>query len=531
MQAPSTVVPSAPSRLADVKAGFLVFLIALPLCLGIAMASGFPPVAGVLTAIVGGVVVSPMSGARLSIKGPAAGLIVIALGAVMELGEGDLSLGYRRALAVGVAAAVVQIVLALFRTATVGIAMSPSVVHGMLAAIGVIIISKQAHTVLGVVPESKETLELLTEIPHSIAHANPEIAILGGVSLLILFLWPLLRTAWAKAIPGPLVVLAIAVPLGLIFDLPHAHSYEFWNGHYDVGPEYLVKLPSSLVSALVFPDFSVLFGITSLKYVLMFALVGTIESTLSVIAIDAMDPAKKASNLNRDLLAVGVGNLIVGLIGGLPMISEIVRSKANIDSGARSSWANFSHGILLLVFVAAVPGLLQTIPLAALGAMLVYTGARLAAPSEFIHARQVGMDQLMLFTITLVVTLATDLLIGVGVGLAAKVVMHLARGAKLRDLFAASVDVTRDGELMHLRVRGAAAFTSLLAVRKAIGGLDESVHRIQLDLSDASLVDHTFLARIHGMADELPGTTLEVVGVDGMQVTSAHPHATRRRSN
>ncbi|MGB0958275.1 MAG: SulP family inorganic anion transporter, partial [Litorivicinus sp.] len=220
---------------------------------------------------------------------------------------------------------------------------------------------------------------------------------------------------------------------GLAFDLPHAHSYDFWNGHYDVGPEFLVALPGSLLDAIAFPDFSVVFSAASFKYVVMFALVGTIESTLSVIAIDSMDPAKRASNLNKDLLGAGVGNLVSASIGGLPMISEIVRSKANIDAGARSSVSNFTHGLLLLVFVAAAPGLLQTIPLAALGAMLVYTGARLAAPSEFIHARQLGMDQLWLFLTTLIVTLATDLLIGVAVGLILKVVLHVARGAKLRD--------------------------------------------------------------------------------------------------
>lgn len=523
----------APGTLAsDLRAGFLVFLIALPLCLGISVASGFPPIAGVMTAIIGGVIASFLGSSRLTIKGPAAGLIVIAIGAVMELGEGDLTLGYKRALAVGAMAAVVQIVFALLRFATVGIAMSPSVVHGMLAAIGVIIISKQAHTVVGVTPEAGEPLELLAEIPHSVMHANPEILLIGVVSLVLLFGWPLLRRfRWAQVIPAPMGVLAIAVPLGLIFDLPHAHSYDFWSGHYEVGPEFLVSLPGNLLDAVTMPDFSVMFSPTSLKYVVMFALVGTIESTLSVLAVDSLDPEKQASDLNKDLLCVGVGNLACAMVGGLPMISEIVRSKANIDAGARTNKANFFHGAFLLLFVAAFPGLLQTIPLAALGAMLVYTGARLASPQELVHAKKIGADQLLLFTVTLLVTLATDLLIGVGVGLVLKIILHLGRGARLRTLFRPRLEEQQHEDVLRLRVVGDAAFPCLLTIRKRLGKVEAGTRSVVLDLSDVTIVDHTFLSRIEAMADELPDCTVTVEGTDEMIPASDHPMSSRRRSS
>ncbi|QDV09529.1 Bicarbonate transporter BicA [Planctomycetes bacterium Poly30] len=525
----SALWPGAFSK-ADLRSGFLVFLIALPLCLGIAMASSFPPVAGILTAIVGGVLATFLGSAPLTIKGPAAGLIVIALGAVQELGGGDVVLGYKRALAVGVVAAVIQILLSFVRAATVGIAMSPSVVHGMLAAIGVIIISKQTHTVLGVTPEGKEPLHLLAEIPHSIANANPEILALGGVALAILFLWPLLKFKWAKLVPAPLIVLALTVPLALIFDLEHQHNYTLLAHSYHVGPEYLVTLPGSLIEAIAFPDFSAVFSGASIKYIAMFALVGSIESTLSVIAVDAMDPKAKPSNLNRDLFASGVGNLVSAMIGGLPMISEIVRSKANVDAGARSGWANFSHGMFLLAFVALAPGLLHMIPLAALGAMLVYTGARLASPAEFRHARDIGNDQLLLFGTTLVVTLATDLLIGVAAGIALKVILHLARGASFSSLFKTTCEETREGDELKLTMHGTAAFTNLLAVRKRLATLDSEIHRVILDLSDVKLVDHTFLSRVETMADEWPDASLQIVGVDGFKASSEHPHAVRRKA-
>ncbi|MFF4988288.1 SulP family inorganic anion transporter [Streptosporangium saharense] len=515
-------------RTADIRSGFLVFLIALPLCLGIALASGFPPVAGVLTAIIGGVLVSLLGSAPLTIKGPAAGLIVIALGAVQELGGGDLAVGYRRALAVGVVAAVIQIVFALCRVATVGIAMSPSVVHGMLAAIGVIIISKQAHVALGVKPESKETLGLIAEIPHSVANANPRILLLGALGLLVMFGMPLIRARWARAVPAPLVVLAVTVPVALWFHVGVPHDYRFMTTTYHLGPEFLVRLPGTLLDAVAFPDFSAILTGTSLKYVVMFALIGTIESTLTVLAVDSMDPEKRSSDLNRDLLALGGGNLVSALVGGLPMISEIVRSRANIDAGATSRWSNFSHGAFLLLFVALAPGLLQAIPLAVLAAMLVYTGTRLASPREFAHAGEVGLDQLALFLTTLFVTLATDLLMGVAAGLALKVVLHLVRGVPPVAFLRPRAEAVRTGSVLNVRIPNAAVFTALLPLRRTVNGAEEGVTDVVVDVSDAALVDHTFLSGLATMSREWRAT-LTLRGLDDLVPVSAHPQATRRR--
>jgi MFS superfamily sulfate permease-like transporter len=514
----------------DIKSGFFVFLIALPLCLGISIASGFPPVAGVLTAIIGGILGSLLGGARLAIKGPAAGLIAIAIGSVQDLGQGDMVVGYKRTLAVGVAAAVIQIIFALMKTATAGIAMSPSVVHGMLAAIGVIIISKQSHTLLGVKPEAKEPLHLIAELPHSIMNANPEVVLIGVLSLVILFGLPFIKAKWVKAVPAQMLVLAVAVPLGLWFDLDHPHTYSFMHHEYKLGPNFLVNLPGSILDAVTFPDFSHLTSGTSIKYIIMFTLVGTIESTLSVLAVDSMDPAKRASNLNRDLFAVSVGNLLAASIGGLPMISEIVRSKANVDSGATSRWANLAHGVFLLLFVSLIPSLLHHIPLAALAAMLVFTGTRLASPKEFAHAKHVGFDQLLLFCTTLLVTLATDLLVGVAAGLLLKTILHAVRGASPLTLFRTRVDEKREGSMLTLTLHGAAAFPSLLAVRRAFSRVDESVNDVVLDLTDVVIVDHTFMSRVESMADEFPHAKLTMRGAEQLTPITDHPHSVRRRS-
>jgi len=540
MQQQSPLAPMSPPRStdgnswkSDIVSGFLVFLIALPLCLGIAMASGFPPVAGILTAVVGGMVSSWLGSARLTIKGPAAGLIVIALGAVTELGEGDGQLGYRRALATIVVAAVFQILFALLRSGKLGDFFPSSVVHGMLAAIGVIICSKQLHTLLGVAPKAKAPFALLAEVPQSVASLNPEIAFIGVISLLLLFGHAALskRVTLLKRVPAPLLVLLFAVPTGIFFDLEHEHTFTFAHHVFPVGPSFLVNLPGNLLSAITFPDFSAVFSGTSLKYIAMFALVGSIESLLSAKAVDMLDPQKRRSDLDKDLLATGTGNLIAGLLGGLPMISEIVRSSANIGYGARSRLSNFFHGTFLLLFVAFAPMLIHRIPLAALAAMLIFTGVRLASPSEFVKTFRIGAEQLAIFAFTLVVTLATDLLVGVAAGIVLKMVVHIINGASLTGLFKPEIEERKKGEgRVELRVRHAAVFTNYLKLKKRLASHAQAQH-IEVDLTDAKLVDHTVMERLHELEQEFSrqGRRLHIRGLEQHRSFSTHPLSARKK--
>ncbi|NQW30209.1 MAG: SulP family inorganic anion transporter [Ignavibacteria bacterium] len=515
----------------DALSGFLVFLIALPLCLGISAASGFPPVAGILTAIVGGLVVSFFTGSELTIKGPAAGLIVIALGAVQELGHGDAMLGYKLTLAVIVVAGIVQIGFGIIKSGVLGDFFPTSAVHGMLAAIGIIIITKQAHVLLGVKPVSKELFGQIAEIPHSFSVMNPEIAIIGILSLVILFGLPLFKNKYVKMVPGPMVVLLIAVPLGMYFDLGHEHTYLFLDHHqYALGPKFLVTLPAQLSSAITFPDFSQLFSATSIKYIVMFALVGSIESLLSAKAVDSLDKFKRKSNLNKDMVAVGIGNTISGLIGGLPMISEIVRSSANANNGARTRWANFFHGGFLLLFVALVPDLIHQIPLAALAAMLVYTGFRLASPLEFIKTYRIGKEQLLIFLITVVTTLATDLLIGVGAGIVTKMVLHLFNGVPVRWFFTPFLTIQKNADgAYEVDVKHSAIFANFIGLKKRLESL-ESSHTVILNFSNTKLVDHTVMHNIEVLQMDFArkGRTLTVIGLENHVASSDHPTSARK---
>lgn len=529
----------------DLVSGFLVFLIALPLCLGISLASGYPAIAGIFTAIVGAIVTTFLSNSELTIKGPAAGLIVIAVGAVTAFGytggqdpAADQQ-AYRMALAIGVAAGVIQIVFGLVRAGALGDFFPTSTVHGMLAAIGVIIILKQLPVAVGQSAKG-EPFEVLRDLPEKFANANPEIAVIGLTSLAILFGLPLLKKKFKSKffhlIPAPMVVLLAAVPLGMWFDLTHEHTYS-WGGHkYPLGEQFLVNVPRNLFAAMAHPDFTVFTNpdtrYEALKWVLMFTLIGSLESLLSAKAIDMIDPWKRKTNLNRDLVAIGVANTAVAFIGGLPMISEIVRSKANIDNGARTRFADLWHGVFLLAFVALLPDLIHRIPLAALAAMLVYTGFRLASPREFINVYKVGPEQLLIFTATIIGVLATDLLIGIGIGIAVKASIHMINGLPIRSMFKPYLDVTTQGDdTVVISAKGSAVFSNWIPFKRQIEqlGLAER-NNVVVDLSDTKLVDHSVMEKLHEMEAEfaLAGLDFTVTGLDNHHQMSAHPHAARK---
>jgi MFS superfamily sulfate permease-like transporter len=527
----------------DILSGLLVFLIALPLCLAISVSCGYPPIAGIFTAIIGSILTTFISNSELTIKGPAAGLIVIAIGCINDFGGPGNSEAYQAALAVGAAAAVLQICFGLFRAGILGEFFPISVVHGMLAGIGVIIIIKQIPYALGVIDRktgrapSAEPFEMVREIPDYIAEANPAIAAIGLISVLVMFLWPVVsrKLGPVKLIPAPMIVLLVAVPMGLGFDLLHEHSYTLQSHEYQLSQQYLVDMPDRMFGMfddITLPNFGALAQPKAWKWVMMFFIIGSLESLLSAKAVDLLDPWKRKTNMNRDIVAVGVGNLCASLVGGLPMISEIVRSKANIDNGARTRFADMWHGIFLLACVALIPTILHEIPLAALAGMLVYTGYRLAHPPEFIHVYRIGKEQLAIFVTTLLVVLATDLLIGVAVGIILKMVIHVANGVPIRSLFKPYIEVQKiDDSTSLILARESAVFSNWIPFRYQIEQIGLVQKRnLVVDVSDTKLVDHSVMEKLQEMKRdfEQEGLTFEVRGLNALQPLADNAHAARK---
>lgn len=522
---------------ADMVSGFLVFLIALPLCLAISLACGYPAIAGVFTAIIGGILSAFISNSELTIKGPAAGLIVIALGCVTEFGytagvdpAADYQ-AYRLALGVGVAAGAVQILFGLFRSGILGEFFPTAAVHGLLASIGIIVISSQLPIVLGV-ESTGGPIEKLLSIPSYFMAMNPVIALIGGISLAIMFGFPLIKNPMLKMIPAPMMVLLVAVPLGMYFDIGTEQIVAFAGQDAALGPHYLVDVPDNMFTALTFPDFSGVLTSTGITYIVMFSLIGSVESLLSAKAVDQIDPWRRKTNMDKDLLAVGLGNTAAAFVGGLPMISEIVRSKANIDNGARTRFANMFHGLFLLAFVALVPALIDRIPLTALAAMLVFTGFRLASPKEFVHMYQIGREQFIVFVSTVIGVLATDLLVGIGIGIMVKAIIHVINGAPVSSLFKPSMKVENEGDdSATIKVDNSAIFSTWIALKNRIGR--PGTKKVIVDLSGTKLVDHTVMANLEALEREFAESDreLSVTGLDGHSQLSEHPLAARKKSN
>jgi MFS superfamily sulfate permease-like transporter len=480
----------------DLKAGIVVALVALPLCLGVALASGAPLFSGLVTGIVGGLLVAHLSGSSLMVSGPAAGLTAIVLSAITAIGAFDAFL-----VAV-VLAGLMQIGFRLARAGVIASFFPSGVIRGMLAAIGLILILKQFPYALGIGHDVFEADRLFGPggfdgLRGALASLSLGTLIISGLSLAVLVAWDSPRLARMKKIlPAPLLVVAGA----LLIDLLYRTAFPALA----TPAEGLVRIPlpdpaRGLSNYLVFPDWSRLTDPLIWKVAVTIALVASLETLLSLEATEKLDPFKRRADGDQELLAQGVGNTVAGLLGGLPMTGVIVRSAANVTAGGRTKWSSFFHGGLLLLAVALIPATLNRIPLAALAAILIHTGLKLAHPKLFAAAWRQGSAQFLPFAITVAAILATDLLVGIGVGLAVGAFFILREN--YRTAFSYLREESADHHTVRVTLSENLSFLNKPAIIALLRDLPGQ-SRVTIDGSRSAHIDPDVVELLHEFRDE-----------------------------
>lgn len=470
-------LPTFASARRDIPAGIVVFLVALPLCLGIALASGAPLFAGVIAGVVGGVVVSLFSGSELSVSGPAAGLAVIVAAAITSLG------GFEVFTVAVVLAGLVQIVFGFARAGAIGDYIPNCVIKGMLAAIGIVIVLKQIPHALGRDAEalgaegfrdaaffsrSSEVGNTFSDILQAIAAPSPGAVTITAVALFLLIVWDkpfIKKQSWSTAVPGPLVAVLVGTAINEALGVIKPE----WKM---VDVQHMVNLPvpesvAGFLGMFQFPDFSHLVRTDVWVVGLTIALVGSIETLLCIEATDKLDQEKRISDPNRELRAQGIGNAVSGLLGGLPITSVIVRSSANIYSGARTRLSAFVHGIVMLVAVALAAAWLNRVPLAALAAVLIVVGYKLSSHKIIAEMWAKGWTVFLPFIITLVAIVFTDLLKGIAIGLLVSILFVI------RSNHLAALTLVRDEKAWLLRFNKDMSFVNKAELKKTLRGLPD----------------------------------------------------------
>jgi MFS superfamily sulfate permease-like transporter len=495
----------------DLRAGLVVFLVALPLCLGVALASGAPLMSGIITGVTGGLVVARLSGSQLMVSGPAAGLTAIVAAAIIELGS------FPAFLTAVVLAGVIQLVLWRVRAGVVAYFFPSSVIRGMLAAIGLTLVLKQLPYALGaVVTTGGETQGTLAAITSAASAIQPAAAAIALAGLAILVAWD--RPALAKLkglVPAPLAVVAVglAVSLGLASAVPALA----------LPAGALVSLPTEggIGGMIMLPDWSQLANPVVIKVALTLAIVATLETLLSLEATDKLDPLKRRSSADRELMAQGVGNTLAGLLGGLPMTGVIVRSAANVNAGGRTWRSSFFHGVLLVVAVLVVARLLNYIPLAALAAILIYTGLKLAHPSAMRAALRMGAHFYVPFFATIVAVLLTDLLKGIAVGLALGAFFVLLES--YANAYFAQREESADHHRVKLRLAEEVSFLNKASIARALDELPEGCIAT-VDGLRSRYIDRDVVELLHDFRERasLRNITLRLVGIPEPTVATSH---------
>lgn len=487
----------------DLPASVVVFLVALPLCLGIALASGAPLFAGLITGIVGGIVTASISGSQLSVSGPAAGLTVIVLTSITALGSFELFL------AAVVIAGLFQIILGLVKAGTIGNYFPSSVIDGMLAAIGVILILKQIPHAVGYDKdfEGDEGFSQVgdentfTALMSAFDHINMGAVIISLLALAVLIFWPKIKQL--ASVPAALIVVVLGILLGNAFE----------GTSLALMADQKVQIPivndfNQFLGLFTFPDFSNLANKELWRVAITIAIVASLETLLSLEAVDKIDPIKRVSPTNRELIAQGVGNTFAGFIGGLPMTAVIVRSSANVMAGGRTKMSAIFHGVWLLVALLFIPTVINLIPLSALAAILLMTGFKLAKPALFTKMYKLGWSQFIPFVVTLLAVVFTDLLIGVAIGMSVGV-LYILR-TNMRNAYFYKLEKSSDGSKVYkLNLSEEVSFLNKGAILAALTNLPAD-SKVIINAERSQYIDHDVIEIIHNFKDNAFTKKIEV---------------------
>lgn len=516
----------------NIFSGFVVSLIALPLGLGLAMASEAPPIAGIITAVVGGMVVALLGGSYVTITGPGNGLVGVTLVAITTL-------GLNGAYAAIICSGVLLLILGFLRLGKLSDFFPSSAIQGMLAAIGLIILGKQFHIMLGNKITRDNNFDYLLEIPRAIkdVFSYDDVgftyaAIAGVLSLAIMVFYPKIRNKYLQLIPAPMWIVLLSVGFSYYCELVLKQPNP-------INADYMISgIPSvnEIVTQIPTPDFSNVATGAFWSSVMALLLIASIESLLSIKAVDKLDPQKRRSNVNRDLKALGLATVGSGFLGGINVVTVIARSSVNANNGATNRSSNFSHAAFLVIFIALFSTQLTRIPLPALMAILVFTGYKLASPENFKRIFSIGKEQLVIFFVTLLVTLQVGLITGIALGVFTTFVIHIiitkSVGLFIRNMLKPNVLMYKEAgsnSNYYVSVKHFCSFLNYYKLKEKLDAVPETEDVI-VDFSMCDFVDHTVMENLNHYLElfEKKGGNFEVIGLDMHDTKSEHPFALRR---
>lgn len=515
----------------DLRASLSVAFISIPLGLGIGLASGVPPLAAVIPAVIGGLIFAWFSGGHIVVHSTPKMLIGVTAAAVATLGITDMVSGYRLFLAAVVIAGLFQFLLGLLRLGVVGDVVPASVIKSLLAAVGIIIIVKQLPVLVGSDLHPEDIIYLIKAIPELWTDANLVVTMVGIVSVVIMFMHPKVEFAVVKAVPA--AVWVIIVSIASSYALGFAEGGSLLS--YSYGPQFLIDIPDKIKDALVTPDFSQWQTAVFWNAVIAVVIVSSIEGILSAKAIDRLDPWKRKSNVNRELRVMGLATSASGMIGGLPVIPGIVPSSVGVSHNGKTQLTDVFQAVWILLLFILLGSQLQHIPLAALAGILIHTGYKLINPSEIINTYRIGWDQTIIFFGTLIVTLTTDLITGIASGVVITLAIHVIRLRSFAKLFTILFrpnvvtyqEMDADNKF-HVSVKGYVNFLNYPRLKNAMTFIPSDA-TINLDLSLTEFIDHTVLEHLSEFEEAhiRRGGQFEIVGMDLHLTTSKHPLAVR----